>query len=158
MKKVFLSFLFFQSLFCYSQQTQGLIVNYLQPGTEEYHQALSNIFKVVLSDGVVSIVNPKGESTVVGNTSDIKVIKFGLVEQNNVGISNNNSVFVKAYPNPTTNLVVFDGVPDGEDILFYSISGELLFITKDNCVYLENYSSGVYFAKISDSIFRIVKE
>jgi hypothetical protein len=70
------------------------------------------------------------------------------------------SDLVKAYPNPTANVVTLN-IPDNsvlEKIMVYNSLGQLVSVVSKNTVSLENLDKGNYYFLISTSAGKYVKK
>jgi hypothetical protein len=64
---------------------------------------------------------------------------------------------LQVYPNPTTGVVTIANA-DGAEVKVYNLSGELLHRSRESCVDLSGYPSGVYLLRIGDEALKVVKK
>ena len=124
---------------------------------------------------------PSGEDDYFGEsittTNDLLVIgaptegitqsgKAYITPLSTLGLNKSENLKVVAYPNPTKNKLFFqnDGINAIQKIEIYSITGKLLLEkqTEFETISLENFSNGIYFARLifgdsTSATFKVVK-
>lgn len=67
---------------------------------------------------------------------------------------------VKVFPNPSTDYIVIDNVIGEQDIVIYNIMGHKVYeevVNGTTTLNIQGFSSGVYFIKTKDRVFKITK-
>ena len=75
-------------------------------------------------------------------------------------MENDTGISISFYPNPSKNILYFQGVEDGSQVKIYSSSGSLIYDNQLNNHQLEitNLEQGIYFIYIYQNDLSIVKK
>lgn len=128
--------------------------------------------KVIMKNGVENtyIVNSESrvsysETNATFNTKegnytlslyDIKRILF----ISHTGVNEGVGSILIAYPNPTSGFVKLQGITEKQNVLVYSINGQLVLsdiVEEDGIVNLGKLDSGLYFIKTKEKTYKTLK-
>ena len=118
-RQILTSILFCGALFAQAADVQSLVV---QPKTgSEAVTALSEVQRITFSSTSITVV--KKDVTQSNYTlSTVQKILFGL-RSTTTDITKVEAPSVKAYPNPTTNILFVEGVSNIESLRLFSLAG-----------------------------------
>lgn len=99
--------------------------------------------------GSISVTNPSGVKISIGGFADYSTTSL---------VSDTTSSTISVYPNPTHNLINIVGAGDFVDYAIFNISGEKLLESNGNTIDMSDLSPNLYFLRINERMFKIVKE
>lgn len=172
MKNKILGFvsLLFVSSSVLADEVPGLTVEYVEPGSTTYVQALSTIGKIKFQDvdevkhAVLEFKDSNVADEDLGAISAIGKIVFGNVNENDITTDVKEvapasaGITVTAYPNPTADHVHVDGVAEGETIRIFTADGKLVVSTKEADINLGGKPNGIYILQAGKEIVKIIKK
>lgn len=140
--------------------TDGLVIEQLSGSDMQY--ALELIGSIRFENEEMFLYNNKGE--VLGNTpiNNIGKIVFATTTEGTTSIDNaRSSTNIRIYPNPTQDILIIDGLPQGQTIRVYNMQGQILtsvLIDGLNAkINLANLQQGTYLLQIGAEIVKIIK-
>lgn len=69
-----------------------------------------------------------------------------------------NANAVTIYPNPVTNVLNIGGADNGDPVSIYNALGQKVLETFDRSVNVASLSDGVYFVKVRNEVFKVIKQ
>ena len=139
--------------------TDGLVIEQLSGSDMQY--ALELIGSIRFENEEMFLYNNKGE--VLGNTpiNNIGKIIFSPMTDDTTSIDNAHASNVRIYPNPTQDILIIDGAPQGQTLRLYNIQGQILTSAQINGLNTEinvaNLQQGTYLLQIGAEIVKIIK-
>jgi hypothetical protein len=156
-KKLIVLLLFIIGIGAYEGRGQSLLFQ-MSDGSIAQNE-LSLIQKITFSDGFLELRNTGG-SIDSYSLSTISKIYFGS------NVSGTGAIEVKEtisiYPNPVSDCIYFNNLPDGRfTVTIYRMNGEQvmqsLVSLAGNYVNVSRLPQGVYFLRVNNQVFKIVK-
>lgn len=99
-----------------------------------------------------NLPNPNDEY--VGNTVTYTYIEEKTTDVSVIEIQNKISV----YPNPVTETLYIEGTNNDALIYILNCTGNLIMKTQNKQIKMDSYPKGIYFVKIQDRTFKIIKK
>lgn len=99
-----------------------------------------------------NLPNPNDEY--VGSTVTYTYIEEKTTDVSEIEIQNKISV----YPNPVTETLYIEGTNNDASIYILNCTGNLIMKTQNKQIKMDSYPKGIYFVKIQDRIFKIIKK
>lgn len=154
----------------WADEVPGVTVEYIDPGTAAYVQAISAIGKIKfeVSDeerhAVIEFKDAALENVDLGAIAGIGRIAFVTVSEDDIATEIKNikvedaAIKVTTYPNPTADHVHISGLQEGQQVRLFTSDGRLMVVGASADVDLSGMHNGLYLLQVGKEVFRIIKK
>ncbi len=139
--------------------TDGLVIEQLTGNDVQY--AIERIGSIRFENEIMFLYSNTGEELGNTPTNNIGKILFRMISDGSTSVDNAHPTNVRIYPNPTQDILVIDGAPQGQTIRVYNMQGQILTSVLTDGLNTEinvaNLQQGTYLLQIGAEIVKIIK-
>ena len=155
MKKLFT--LLMVSIFCCGMYATTLHVEQLYGA--DYAVAVKNIGKLVIKGTTLNFYDRKGELLYSTDMNSTRAMTFDVEDSDALEtILSGNSERYTVYPNPTSTMVIVNGLKEPVALRLYSLDGQLIKKTVGTSMHMEDVPNGNFLLQCENQMIKIIKQ